>query len=64
MYGFRTYVGFSRAFKKEFLVTPAIFARCIFFGWSKEYEDRIDYKRCSFERYVNNKVYFYVPVKY
>lgn len=43
--------------------TLEMFARCIFFGWCKEWEEVIDYTRFSFERYVNNKLYFYVPVK-
>lgn len=42
--------------------TVRMFARCVLYGWIKEYRQRYDFNRYTFERYVNNKVYQYVPI--
>lgn len=42
--------------------TIRMFARCVLYGWVKEYRERIDFNRLTFERYVDNKVYQYVPI--
>lgn len=44
--------------------TLRMYARCVFFGWVKEYRNRVDLSRITFERYVNQKIYMYVPVNY
>ena len=44
--------------------TLRLYTRCVFFGWIKEYRDRVDLNRWTFERYENGKIYLYVPVHY
>lgn len=43
--------------------TIRMFSRCVFFGWIQENRDQVDFNRFTFERYVNDKVYIYVPRK-
>lgn len=43
--------------------TLRMYARCVFYGWVKEHRERVDLDRITFERYVNGKIYLYVPVK-
>ena len=42
--------------------TIRMFSRCVFYGWIKENRERVDLLRYTFERYVNKKVYLYVPI--
>ena len=44
--------------------TFRMFYRCASYGWVKEHRERVDLSRIPFERYLNNKVYFYIPIKY
>lgn len=39
------------------------YTRCVFYGWVKENRDMVDLMRITFERYVNGKIYMYVPLK-
>lgn len=39
------------------------YSRCVFFGWIKENRGLVDFTRITFERYVNGKIYLYVPLK-
>lgn len=39
------------------------YTRCVFYGWVKENRDMVDLCRVTFERYVNGKIYMYVPLK-
>lgn len=48
--------------KEDFIETLRKYTRCVFYGWVKEYREKVDLSRITFERYVDNKVYFYVPV--
>ena len=50
--------------KEDLPETIRMFTRCVFYGWIKEYRERVDLMRFTFERYIDNKVYIYVPVKY
>lgn len=43
--------------------TLRMFTRCAFYGWIKEHEDVVDLSRITFERYIDNKIYLYVPIK-
>lgn len=43
--------------------TLRMFTRCAFYGWIKEHEDIVDLSRITFEKYIDNKIYLYVPVK-
>ena len=43
--------------------TIRMFIRCAFYGWIKEHEEMIDLTRITFERYIDNKIYLYVPIK-
>jgi AraC family transcriptional regulator len=45
--------------------TFRIFSRCIFYSWLKREENRekLDESRCVFHRYVDDKIYLYVPLK-
>ena len=42
--------------------TIRMFSRCVFYGWIKENRDRVDLLRYTFERYIDKKVYLYVPI--
>ena len=42
--------------------TIRMFSRCVFYGWIKENRDRVDLNRYTFERYMDKKVYLYVPL--
>lgn len=49
---------------REHLVdTIRMFARCVYFGWIKDNMEKVDFSRCTFERYLNDKVFVYVPIK-
>lgn len=50
--------------KDDFVETLRKYTRCVFYGWIKEFRERVDLDRITFERYIDNKVYFYVPIKY
>lgn len=50
--------------ERDITETLRMYIRCIFYGWVKEYRDRVDLKRITFERYVDCKIYFYVPVNH
>ena len=50
--------------EEDIAETLRMYARCVFFGWIKEYRERVDLTRLTFERYENGKIYLYVPVKY
>ena len=43
--------------------TIRMYSRCVFFGWVKEHRERVDLMRFTFERYIDNKIYMYVPIK-
>ena len=43
--------------------TLRMFTRCAFYGWIKEHEDQVDLSRITFERYIDNKIYLYVPIQ-
>jgi len=49
--------------KDELAETLRMFTRCAFYGWIKEHEDLVDLSRITFERYIDNKIYLYVPIK-
>lgn len=49
--------------KDDLPETLRMFTRCAFYGWIKEHEDLVDLSRITFERYMDNKIYLYVPVK-
>ncbi len=49
--------------KDDLAETIRMFTRCAFYGWIKEHEDLVDLTRITFERYIDNKVYLYVPIK-
>lgn len=42
--------------------TIRMFSRCVFYGWIKEHRDMISLQNFTFERYINKKVYIYVPI--
>lgn len=50
--------------EEDIAETLRMYTRCVFFGWIKEYRERVDLNRLTFERYENGKIYLYVPVKY
>lgn len=50
--------------EKNVAETLRMYVRCVFYGWIKEHRERVDLSRITFERYVNQKIYLYVPVKY
>lgn len=43
--------------------TLRMYTRCVFYGWVKEHRECVDLSRVTFERYVNSKIYLYVPLK-
>ena len=43
--------------------TLRMYTRCVFYGWVKEHRELVDLSRITFERYVNSKIYLYVPLK-
>lgn len=43
--------------------TIRMFSRCVLYGWIKENKDRVDLLKYTFERYIDKKVYLYVPLK-
>ncbi len=43
--------------------TLRMYTRCVFYGWIKEHIELVDLERLTFERYVNSKIYLYVPLK-
>ena len=43
--------------------TLRMFTRCAFYGWIKEHEELVDLSRITFERYIDNKIYLYLPIK-
>lgn len=43
--------------------TLRMYTRCVFYGWVKEHREMVDLSRITFERYVNSKIYLYVPLK-
>lgn len=43
--------------------TLRMYTRCVFYGWVKEHRECVDLSRVTFERYVNGKIYLYVPLK-
>ncbi|MDO4556926.1 MAG: effector binding domain-containing protein [Lachnospiraceae bacterium] len=49
--------------KEDVAETLRMFSRCVFYGWIKEHREKVDLMRFTFERYLDNKVYIYVPVK-
>lgn len=49
--------------KNDLAETLRMFTRCAFYGWIKEHEDIVDLTRITFERYIDNKIYLYVPIK-
>ena len=49
--------------KDDLAETLRMFTRCAFYGWIKEHEDMVDLNRITFERYIDNKIYLYVPIK-
>lgn len=49
--------------KDDLAETLRMFTRCAFYGWIKEHEDMVDLSRITFERYIDNKIYLYVPIK-
>lgn len=49
--------------KDDLAETLRMFTRCAFYGWIKEHEDLTDLTRITFERYIDNKIYLYVPIK-
>jgi len=42
--------------------TIRMFSRCVFYGWIKEHRDMVSLQNFTFERYINKKVYIYVPI--
>lgn len=50
--------------KENVAETFRMFYRCASYGWVKEHRERVDLERITFERYVDNKIYFYIPIKY
>lgn len=50
--------------KENVAETLRMYTRCAYYGWIKEYRERVDLSRITFERYVDNKIYLYVPVLY
>ncbi|MCD8329337.1 MAG: helix-turn-helix domain-containing protein [Lachnospiraceae bacterium] len=42
--------------------TLRMFSRCVFLGWIRDHRDRLDSTRLIFERYVDDKIYIYVPI--
>ncbi|MDY5496803.1 MAG: AraC family transcriptional regulator [Anaerobutyricum sp.] len=42
--------------------TIRMFARCVYFGWIQENMEKVDFNRYTFERYLNDKIFVYVPV--
>ena len=49
--------------KDNLAETIRMYIRCAFYGWIKEHEDMVDLERITFERYADNKIYLYVPIK-
>lgn len=49
--------------KEDLAETLRMFTRCAFYGWIKKHEDLVDLTRITFERYMDNKIYLYVPIK-
>lgn len=43
--------------------TIRMFSRCVFYGWIKEHRDMVSLQNFTFERYINKKVYIYVPIR-
>lgn len=43
--------------------TIRMFARCVYYGWVQENKEKVDFTRYTFERYLNDKVMAYVPMK-
>lgn len=50
--------------KENVAETLRMYTRCAYYGWIKEYRERVDLNRITFERYVDNKIYLYVPILY
>lgn len=50
--------------KENVAETLRMYTRCAYYGWIKEYRERVDLTRITFERYVDNKIYLYVPILY
>ncbi len=42
--------------------TIRMFSRCVFYGWIKEHRELISLQNFTFERYIDKKVYIYVPI--
>lgn len=49
--------------RENLVDTIRMFARCVYFGWIQENMEKVDFTRYTFERYLNDKVFVYVPVK-
>ena len=43
--------------------TIRMFSRCVFYGWIKEHRDMVSLQNFTFERYINKKVYIFVPIR-
>lgn len=50
--------------KEDVAETLRMYTRCAYYGWVKEYRERVDLTRITFERYADNKIYLFVPIKY
>lgn len=50
--------------KENIAESLRMYTRCVYYGWVKEYRERVDLTRITFERYADNKIYLFVPVKY
>ncbi len=49
--------------REVFSETIRMFSRCVLNGWINENKEKLDGDRVIFERYINDKVYIYVPLK-
>lgn len=49
--------------REDLAETIRMFSRCVFYGWIKEHRSEVDFNRFTFERYINDKAYIYVPKK-
>lgn len=49
--------------EEDIAETLRMYTRCVFYGWVKEHRELVDLSRITFERYVNSKIYLYVPLK-
>lgn len=49
--------------REETAETIRMFARCVYYGWIHKNREMVDFKRYTFERYLNDKIFAYVPIK-